>query len=62
MTDKTEYIIVKDLKGNHLGKRKVESKTPCTYKAGFLINGSMIYGFTEYLVMQEEAKDLPIIE
>lgn len=58
----TEYFIVKDESGIPVGKRKVVTKTMLENAAAYVVNGSLVFSFTEFITMQELVKNLKEVE
>jgi hypothetical protein len=59
---KEEYIVVKNVDNNAVGKRRVRSKLNIQNHACYLINDDLLYSYVDYELMQEQAKYLPELE
>lgn len=57
-----EFFIVKDEDGIPVGKRKVITKNMLENAAAYVVNGSLVFSFTEFTAMQEIAKNLTEVE
>ncbi len=59
---KEEYIVVKNVDNNAVGKRRVRSKLNIQSHGCYLINDDLLYYYIDYELMQEQAKYLPELE
>ena len=58
-----EYIIVKDAENSKpVGRREVKSKVSVENVAAFIVNGTIVVGYSDFYHMQELAKDLSDLE
>lgn len=57
----TEYIVVKDLDNNIVGKRVITSKVMAENVAAFIVNNTLVYPFSAFAKMQEEASIISTI-
>jgi hypothetical protein len=60
---KKEYFTVRDQDGKVVGKREVTSKVDAHNVAGYIINGTLVYSYWDYVKMQEEAtlvQEIPV--
>ena len=57
-----EYFIVKDENNIPIGKRRVITKNMLENAPVYVVNGSLMFGLSEFTAMQELAKNLTEVE
>jgi hypothetical protein len=58
-----QYIIIKDAETNKpIARKEIQSKAQLENVSGYIINGTLLFGYAEFSYMQQLATHLPDLE